>query len=114
MSDPECRRGEIWLVDFSPGRGNEQSGLRPALIIQNDIGNRFSSTTIVAAITTSIRKFPVTVILQGEDAGLAHPSMVNLSQILTLDKTRLIRRLGALSRSSLAEVNDALMISLGL
>lgn len=114
MSGPECSRGEVWLVDFNPGRGSEQAGLRPALIIQNDVGNRFSSTTIVAAITTTIKKYPVTVLLDGHEAGLAHSSIVNLSQILTLDKTRLTKRIGALSQSSLAEVNDALKISLGL
>ena len=58
-----CKRGEIWMVNFNPGRGSEQTGVRPALIIQNDIGNQYASTTVVAAITTTIKKYPVTVLL---------------------------------------------------
>ncbi|MBI3753525.1 MAG: type II toxin-antitoxin system PemK/MazF family toxin, partial [Deltaproteobacteria bacterium] len=58
-----CKRGEIWLVNFNPGRGSEQKGIRPALIIQNDTGNQYASTTIIAAITTTLKKYPVTVII---------------------------------------------------
>ncbi len=107
-------RGEVWMVDFSPARGSEQKGIRPALVIQNDVGNVHASTTIVAAITTTIKKYPVTVVLHMEEGGLKQPSMVNLAQILTLDRTRLKRRVGTLSRARLAEVDSALVISLGI
>jgi mRNA interferase MazF len=114
MTAPSCARGEVWLVDFNPARGSEQKGLRPALIIQNDIGNVHAATTIVAAITATIKKYPVTVLLERSEGGLKQPSMVNLAQVLTLDKVRLIRRMGAISTGHLAEVDAALLISLGL
>lgn len=114
MTGPSCSRGEVWMVDFNPGRASEQKGMRPALIIQNDVGNQYASTTIAAAITTTIKKYPVTVVLARHEGGLKEPSMVNLAQILTLDKTRLIKKLGALSPTRVAEVNSALLISLGL
>jgi mRNA interferase MazF len=107
-------RGEVWLVDFNPARGSEQSGVRPALVIQNDVGNRFSSTTIVAAITTTIRPFPVTVVLQAGEAGLERRSMVNCAQLLTLDRERLVRRLGALAKERLGQVDDAVKVSLDI
>ncbi|MBZ5495719.1 MAG: type II toxin-antitoxin system PemK/MazF family toxin [Acidobacteriia bacterium] len=114
MTGPACSRGDIWMVDLNPGRGSEQTGMRPALIVQNDVGNQYASTTIVAAITTTIRKYPVTVVLDRNEGGLKQPSMVNLAQILTLDKTRLKKKLGVLSQARIAEVNSALHISLGL
>ena len=93
MKIKACRRGEIWLVNFNPARGSEQRGIRPALVIQNDVGNEFASTTIVAAITTRLKKFPVTVVLDPGEGGLDEQSMVNLAQILTIDRHRLKRRL---------------------
>ena len=114
MSVPTCRRGEVWLVNFNPGRGSEQKGTRPALIIQNDVGNQYASTTIVAAITTTLKHYPVTVFLDRHEGGLKEPSMVNLAQILTLDKGRLIKRLGSLEAEKLQEVGEALNVSLGL
>lgn len=108
------RRGEIWLVNFNPGRGSEQKGIRPALIIQNDIGNEYSSTTIVAAITTTIRVYPVTVFLPKGSTGLDKDSMINLAQLLTVDKTRLIKRLGELDSKQCMQTNQALKISLNL
>ena len=109
-----CKRGEIWTVNFNPGRGSEQKGLRPALIIQNDIGNQYAATTIVAAITTTIRKYPVTVIIPNRAGGLKETSMVNLAQILTTDKGRLIKKLGSLEKDKMDEVDVALKISLGI
>jgi mRNA interferase MazF len=102
------------MVDFSPGRGSEQSGLRPALVLQNDVGNRYAATTIVAAITSTIRIYPVTVLLKRGDGGVQQPSMINLAQILTVDKARLRERLGALRPERTAQVNDAIRISLGV
>ena len=114
MSAPVCRRGEIWLVNFNPGRGSEQKVVRPALIVQNDIGNQYAATTIVAAITTTLRKYPVTVLLNRNEGGLKESSMVNLAQVLTLDKTRLMKRLGSVKAEKLREVDMAIRVSLGL
>jgi mRNA interferase MazF len=106
------RRGEVWTVNFNPGRGSEQRGIRPALIIQNDVGNEYAATTIVAAITTTLTAYPVTVPLKKGEGGLPQPSMVNLAQVLTLDKARLRRRLGILPAERLAMVDAAIGISL--
>jgi mRNA interferase MazF len=104
----------VWLVDFSPARGSEQAGLRPALVLQNDVGNAHGVTTIVAAITTTIKPYPVAVVLDCAEGGLKLSSMVNLAQILTIDKTRLIRKLGRLSPRRLTQVDTAIVISLGV
>lgn len=109
-----CKRGEIWLVNFNPGRGSEQKGIRPALIIQNDTGNQYASTTIIAAITTTLKKYPVTVIIEKGKDGLREPSMVNLAQLLTIDKERLIKKLGQLGTEKMQEIDEAIKISLGL
>lgn len=114
MNDSLPKRGEIWLVNFNPGRGSEQKGIRPALIIQNNIGNRYASTTIVAAITTTIKVYPVTVFLPAKVVGLPRDSMVNLVQILTIDKIRLQKKLGELNEKLMIQVNIALKISLDL
>ncbi len=114
MTPPSPRRGEVWMVNFKPGRGSEQLGIRPALVIQNDVGNRYAATTIVTAITSTIRIYPVTVPLKKGEAGLMQPSMVNLAQILTIDKSRLQRRLGTLRAETLDRVNTAIQVSLDL
>jgi mRNA interferase MazF len=106
------RRGEVWLVNFNPGRGSEQRGIRPALVIQNDTGNIYASTTIVAAITSTIKEFPVTVVLPAGEGGLKQRSMVNLAQLLTIDKGRLKRRLGNISDPVIEQVNEAVRVSL--
>lgn len=109
-----CRRGEVWLVNFHPGRGSEQRGIRPALILQNDIGNQHAATTIVAAITTTLKKYPITVVFEATEGGLKAASMVNLAQILTIDKSRLKKRLGLMGAEKMQEVDQALSVSLGL
>jgi mRNA interferase MazF len=114
MKTPVPVRGEIWVVNFNPGRGSEQRGIRPAVILQNDVGNRYASTTIVAAITTTIKPYPVTVTLEKGEGGLNMPSMVNLAQILTVDKSRLERRLGSLSSDRMAAIDEATLVSLGI
>ena len=106
------RRGEVWMASFSPGRGSEQQGVRPALIIQNDVGNQYAATTIVAVIISTIKPYPVTIVLEKGEAGLPQRSMVNLAQILTLDKSRLQRRLGTVSPDRMAKVEDAIRVSL--
>ena len=106
------RRGEIWLVNFNPGRGSEQKGIRPALVVQNDTGNIYAATTIVAAITTTIKEFPVTVVVASGEGGLRQRSMVNLAQLLTIDKRRLQKRLGSLTEAVIEKVGEAIRISL--
>lgn len=106
------RRGEVWLVNFDPGRGSEQRGMRPALVIQNDTGNIYSTTTIVAAVTTTIKEFPVTVVVPAGEGGLKHQSMINLAQLLTIDKGRLQKRLGHISDSVMQRVDEAIRVSL--
>jgi mRNA interferase MazF len=112
MSESLPQRGEVWTVNFSPSRGSEQRGVRPALVIQNDVGNRYAATTIVAAITTTIKIYPVTVPLKKGEGGMSQPSMVNFAQILTVDKSRLLHRMGALSSERMEMVNSAIKISL--
>jgi mRNA interferase MazF len=114
MTEPQVVRGEVWLTNFTPGMGSEQHGLRPALILQNDAGNRLSRTTIVAIITTTIRRFPVTVVVEPPDGGLERRSMVHLAQLYTIDQGRLQRRLGALTASTMREVETSLLVSLGI
>ena len=109
-----CKRGEIWMVNFNPGRGSEQRGGRPALIIQNDIGNQYASTTIVAAVTAAIKKYPVTVLVPRGKGNLKEESMVNLAQILTIAKERLVKRVGTLEKDKMLEVDEAIKISLGV
>lgn len=108
------RRGEIYMVDFNPARGSEQAGLRPGLVIQNDTGNKFSPTTIIASITTADRTYPFTVPVRAKEGGLNRDSVVNLSQILTVDKERLKNKLGLLSPKKMKEVDQAIIISLDL
>ena len=112
MTPPAPRRGEVWMVNFNPGRGSEQRGLRPALVIQNDVGNQYAATTIVAAITSTIRIYPVTVPLKQGEGGLKKPSMINLAQILTVDKSRLRRRIGVVPPELITRVDAAIRVSL--
>jgi mRNA interferase MazF len=109
-----CKRGEVWMVNFNPGRGSEQKGVRPALIIQNDTGNQYAATTIIAAITSTIKKYPVTVVVPRGKGGLKEESMINLAQILTIDKGRLIRKIGQIEKEKIVEVDEAIKISLGV
>ena len=111
----DIRRGEIYWVNWNPVRGSEQGGLRPALVIQNDIGNKFSPTTIVAALTTAVEKpYPFLVRVTAKESGLPRDSTVNLAVILTIDKTRLTRKCGELSEAKMTEVNEAIKTSLGI
>ena len=100
------------MVDFNPGRGSEQKGARPALVIQNDTGNIYAATTIVAAVTSTIKEFPVTVVVPSGEAGLKQRSMINLAQLLTIDKARLRKRLGRISDSAMERVDEAIRVSL--
>ena len=110
------KRGEIYLVSFDPALGHEIKKTRPALILQNDIGNEYSLTTIVAAITSKIssRPYPVEVVLYPGRSGLKVPSTVRLDQIRTIDRARRIKRLGEIDSVEMEHVERALQISLGL
>ena len=109
-------RGEIYYADLSPVVGSEQGGLRPVLIVQNDVGNRHSPTVIAAAITSQHEKakLPTHIEVGGGSCGLSKDSIVLLEQIRTLDKKRLRERMGELDSNSISAVNSALSISFGL
>jgi mRNA interferase MazF len=121
-------RGEVYWVEFDPAKGSEQGGLRPALVVQNNIGNRYSPTTVVAAITRTIppRPYPFVVIIEPEESGLPERSVVNCSQLATIQQSgsasRLrpprgeleIRAVGQLTGERLAEVDAALKFNLAL
>lgn len=110
------RRGEIYYADLSPVVGSEQGGVRPVLIVQNDVGNRHSPTVIAAAITSQKEKakLPTHIELSANGCGLAKDSVVLLEQIRTIDKKRLKERMGELDTRSMSKVNNALSISFGL
>lgn len=110
------KRGEIYYADLSPVIGSEQGGIRPVLIIQNDIGNKYSPTVIAAAITSKQEKtkLPTHIEISAQNCGLAKNSVVLLEQIRTIDKRRLKEKMGALNESSMTRVNSALSISFGL
>ena len=111
----EIKRGEIYWVDWNPGRGSEQVGKLPALIIQNDIGNKHSNTTIIAACSTALEKtYPFVVQLTARESGLPKNCSVNLSTIMTIDKSRLLDKAGELSEAKIAEVDAAIKNSLSL
>ncbi len=110
------KRGDIYYADLSPVIGSEQGGVRPVLIIQNDIGNRYSPTVIIAAITSQINKakLPTHIEIIATDYGLPKDSVILLEQIRTIDKRRLEEKIGHIDDEMMEKVNDALMISLGL
>jgi len=107
-------RGEVWLVNWNPARGSEQAGKRPALVIQNDIGNKKASTIIVAAISGSVKIYPMNVKIDPPEGGLERPSIVKTGQILTVSKERLEKRFGKISAKKMEEVNRAIKLSLDL
>ena len=110
------RRGDIYYADLSPVVGSEQGGLRPVLIIQNDVGNKYSPTVIAAAITSRMgkTKLPTHIDIYAEKAGLAKDSVILLEQVRTLDKRRLKEKMGHLDDSMMTEVNNAIAVSFGL
>lgn len=110
------KRGEIYYADLSPVVGSEQGGIRPVLIVQNDVGNKHSPTVIAAAITSQKEKakLPTHIELDSGNCGLAKDSVVLLEQIRTIDKKRLRERMGELDTTSMTQINSALSISFGL
>ncbi len=116
MTTMIVKRGDIYYADLSPVIGSEQGGIRPVIIIQNDIGNKYSPTVIVAAITSQINKakLPTHVEISSEEYGLNKDSVVLLEQVRTLDKKRLKEKIGHMTDVDMDKVNSALKISIGL
>ena len=110
------KRGDIYYADLSPVIGSEQGGLRPVLIVQNDVGNKYSPTVIAAAITSRISKtkLPTHIDIPGDDTGLAKDSVILLEQIRTIDKKRLKEKMGHLDENTMTSVNNAIQVSFGL
>ena len=110
------RRGDIYFADLSPVVGSEQGGIRPVLIVQNDVGNKYSPTVIAAAITSQQDKsrMPTHINVDGDSCGLSKDSVVLLEQVRTIDKQRLKERMGNLSVSDMNKINKALNVSFGL
>ncbi len=110
------KRGEIYFAQLNPVVGSEQGGIRPVLVIQNDIGNQYSPTTIVLAITSQINKakLPTHIELKAEQYGLERDSVILAEQIRTIDKTRLKQRIAILDEEMMGNVDQALEVSLGL
>lgn len=110
----DIKRGELYYADLSPVIGSEQGGVRPVLIVQNNVGNKYSPTVIVAAVTSQITKAKIpTHIELSAECGLTKDSVLLLEQIRTLDKRRLKERIGVLDDRRMQSVNEALLISLG-
>ncbi len=110
------KRGDIFYADLSPVVGSEQGGTRPVLVVQNDIGNKYSPTVIVSAITSQINKakLPTHIEISAEEYGLAKDSVILLEQIRTIDKKRLREKIGFLSDELMNKVDDSIGISFGL
>ncbi len=110
------KRGDIFYADLSPVVGSEQGGIRPVLVVQNDIGNKYSPTVIVAAITSQINKakLPTHIELPGDDYGLSKDSVVLMEQIRTIDKRRLKEKIGHLDDDVSAKIDEALKVSFSL
>ncbi len=110
------RRGEIYYADLSPVIGSEQGGIRPVLIVQNNVGNKFSPTVIAAAITSQKEKtkLPTHIQLDSDDCGLSKDSVVLLEQIRTIDKKRLKERMGKLDDDLMNRIDKGLFVSFGL
>ncbi|MBN7772894.1 type II toxin-antitoxin system PemK/MazF family toxin [Clostridium aminobutyricum] len=110
------KKGDIYFADLSPVIGSEQGGIRPVLVVQNDVGNKYSPTIIVAAVTSQLNKakLPTHVEIDAKDNGLSKKSVVLLEQLRTIDKKRLKERIGTIDEELLPNVNEALTVSLGI
>lgn len=112
----QIRKGDIFFADLSPVVGSEQGGIRPVLVVQNDVGNRFSPTIIVAAVTSQLKKanLPTHVPIHAAGSGLDRDSVVLLEQLRTIDKKRLREHIGTVDNEVIGTVDDALSVSLGI
>ena len=114
--DSNVRRGDIYFADLSPVVGSEQGGTRPVLIVQNNVGNKYSPTVIAAAITSQVNKarLPTHIELTGSSFGLTRDSVILLEQIRTIDKRRLREKMGRLDEAAMEKVDEALAVSFGI
>ena len=110
------KKGDLYFADLSPVTGSEQGGVRPVLVVQNDVGNKYSPTIIVAAITSKKNKadLPTHVAIDADGNGLSKNSIILMEQLRTIDKKRLKERIGTIDKTRLPEVNEALSVSLGI
>lgn len=114
--DKNVKRGDIYFADLSPVVGSEQGGIRPVLIVQNNVGNRYSPTVIAAAITSKMNKskMPTHIEINAKSYGLTKDSVILMEQIRTLDKKRLKEKMGTLDEGFMNKVDEALAVSFGL
>lgn len=111
------KRGDIFYADLNTATcGSEQNGIRPVIIVQNNVGNYYSPTVIVAAITSKLKKnnMPTHIIIESGEGNLKRTSTVLLEQLMTIDKERLIRYVGSVNHETMCEINQAMLVSLGL
>ncbi len=109
------KRGDIWLVNLDPTVGHEVNKVRPSVIIQNDLGNKYGTMTIIAPVSSKVERiYPIDVLIEEKLPGLPNSSKIMLNQIRAIDKRRLIRRVGQLDGDVMENVNDRLKISLAL
>lgn len=113
-NEPQVKRGELWYADLSPVVGSEQGGLRPVVVIQNDVGNRHAPTTIIAPITSRLSKRPMPTHIEFCGCGLPKDSVMLMEQIRTIDKSRLKQKMGDLPPEKIEAVDMAIKVSLGL
>jgi len=116
VKNMNVKRGDLYFADLSPVVGSEQGGTRPVLVVQNDVGNKYSPTVIVAAVTSRINKakLPTHVEVKADENGLSRDSVILLEQLRTIDKKRLREKVGRVDEDTLASVAEALSISLGI
>ena len=116
MIKMEIKRGDILLVNFEPVRGSEQGRVRPAIVIQNDILNKFSPLTIVAPVTSRIydKEYPTNVFIKEEESGLNNDSTVLINQIRTIDKRRIVKKLGFLNTFLMSKIDMAIKVCLAI
>ena len=110
----QINKGDVVWVDFGKPRGSEPEGRRPALVVQNEIGNLHSPNTIVVAVTRTMRQFPVNVVSEPGESGLPDTSMADCSLILTISKLRILEKAGSLGAQTMADIDAALKTSLAL
>ena len=116
MRTLSIKKGDLYFADLSPVTGSEQGGVRPVLVVQNDVGNKYSPTIIVAAITSKKNKadLPTHVAIDADGNGLSKNSIILMEQLRPIDKRRLKERIGTIDKTRLPEVNEALSVSLGI
>ena len=115
MTNPSPKRGEIWLSNLNPTQGSEQAGIRPVIIFQNDLVSRFSTTSIAIPLTTNLRRanLPLCLLIEQGNGGLSEDSVALCFQMRTLDKSRLISKLGQLNTELIIQLEEVVLLTLG-